>query len=80
MNMQSAGLDFCSKDYSKRSSTIYADADVEDEDAFFHDAYECARSMNTAECEFNFQSEITQTPLLSMFSSMRAFSFALTPL
>ena len=36
--------------------------------------------MNTAECELHFQSEITQTPLLSISSSMRAFSFALTPL
>ena len=53
--------------------------DVEDDD-FFQDAYEYARPMNTAECELNFQSEITQTLLLSMSSSMRAFSFALTPL
>ena len=49
-------------------------------DDFFQDAYEYARPMNTAKCELNFQPEITQTPLLSMFSSMRAFSFALTPL
>ena len=49
-------------------------------DDFFQDAYEYARPMNTAERELNFQPEITQTPLLSMFSSMRAFSFALTPL
>jgi len=51
--------------------------DVEDDD-FFQDAYEYARPMNTAECELNFQSEITQTTLLSMSSSMRAFSFALS--
>ena len=59
---------------------IYVDAVVEDEDDYFQDAYEYARPMNTAECELHFQSEITQTPLLSMLSSMRAFSFALTPL
>ena len=59
---------------------ICADDDVEDDDDFFQDAYEYARPMNTAECELNFQSEITQTLLLSMHSSMRAFSFALTPL
>ena len=53
-------------------------SDVKDD--FFQDAYEYARPMNTAECELNFQSEITQTLLLSMSSSMRAFSFALTPL
>ena len=65
---------------TETSPIIYADADVEDDDDFFQDAYEYARPMNTAERELNFQSEITQTPLLSMFSSMRAFSFALTPL
>ena len=53
--------------------------DVKDDD-FFQDAYEYARPMNTAECELNFQSEITQTSLLSISSSMRAFSLALIPL
>ena len=64
---------------TETSPIIYADADLEDDD-FSQDAYEYARPMNTAECELNFQSEITQTLLLSMSSSMRAFSFALTPL
>ena len=64
---------------TETSPIIYADADLEDDD-FFQDAYEYARPMTTAECELNFQSEITQTSLPYILSSMRAFSFALTPL